>query len=522
VANDQAEAVHDEGQPAPPLQPNPPSPSADSPSAAQLPLPASDAAEAPADSDAEPFGFDPDAVVAFGDRDAEADRAAWEQIPALAAALRHAAETKASGGPPYLGWFADGAVPAETGRYRFDLDREQLFGALTHLAAVAGRPKQATPTVRIALRPDSCKTSVSGPRSEFAAIDLCLKGAATGFGPGAAPVAFTMPVRKLAGIVRTGEPGVPVRFEFNAARRRLLVLGRRDLRRVPTGVPSQSAQPLLGAPKPVGMFDPLPLVQGLRLLEHVASKRKHWREPGSWSRVYVRDGMVFSFRDTVLGVVQAAGLAGLEAMVHVADLAPVTAIVGRLDGSRTGLFTTEYHSLLTDEGTWVGLWTKADVPFQQSAIMNYLLHHKPSDEIVVCRSDMLPALDRLLAATKGEPGAEWVRLRVKGLGASARLVLQAADRPKRHRGFDELECRRTSKLDAGARAKIVDMQVKLEALRDLVEYFCSAFEFTNVVLDVLPPTAVFPRPVLRLRHEVEKGGYTKGRDTIQAFLIGKS
>ena len=96
--------------------------------------------------------------------------------------------------------------------------------------------------------------------------------------------------------------------------------------------------------------------------------------------------------------------------------------------------------------------------------MKYLLHHEPSDEIVVPQR-LLPALDRLLAAIKGEPGAEWVRLRVKGLG-SARLVLQAADRPKGHRGFDELECVRRPKLDAGAQTKVVDMHIKLEALRD--------------------------------------------------------
>ena len=61
------------------------------------------AGEAPVDPDTESFGFDPAALVAFGDRDAEADRAAREQSPPLAGALRRAAETKAPGGPPFLG-----------------------------------------------------------------------------------------------------------------------------------------------------------------------------------------------------------------------------------------------------------------------------------------------------------------------------------------------------------------------------------------------------------------------------------
>jgi hypothetical protein len=318
-----AEFLEGEGQPVPPLQPRLPSPSADSPTDDRLPRPPSGAAadmtanEQPLDpgfglredpvSNSTPHivgdraadngaggDFDPDAFVAFGNLDAETEFAAWEQNRTLAAALvKHASEEKASGGPPFLGWFADEAIPATTGRYRFALDREQLFAAVTHLAAIVGRPKRSTPTVRIALREDLCKLSVAGTRYEFAAIALWLKEAAAGFQPGAAPIAFTMPIAKLAGIVRTAEAGTPMRFELNGARSRLLVLERR-LRRVPAGVPNHLTQPILSTPIPVGMLDPMPLAQGLSLLEHVVSTREGPREPGSWSRAYVRDGMVLA------------------------------------------------------------------------------------------------------------------------------------------------------------------------------------------------------------------------------------
>ena len=438
-----AEAVHDEGQRAPPLQPSPAS--ADSAPIDRPPQPASDAAGQPSPE------------------------------PEPGRELR-----------------ADAAIPAAQGRYRFALDRKQLLAAVTHLAAVAGRPKKSPPTVRIALRADLCKFSVAGTRYEFAATALSLKEGANGFEPGAAPVAFTMPIPKLAGIARTGELG-PVRFELNGARSRLLVLGRR-LRRGPVGVPNPLTQPSLGRPKPVGMLDPLPLAQGLRLLEHVVSKRARPRDPGSWSRAYVRDGMVFGCRDMVLAVLQAPGLAGLEAMVHAANLGPVSAMVSRLDGSCTGHFVTEYHSLLTDERTWVGLLTKPDIPFRQPTLLEYLLHREPSDVVVVPCSCLSADLDSLLEFIKGEPGAGQVRLRVKGVGTFARLVLQVADRPNRHRGFVPLECY-LRKLAAGARATDIDMRVNIEPLRRLVGYFCATFEYANVGLDVLPPSAAFPSSV---------------------------
>ena len=470
----------------------------------------------PDDPDAEPFPFDPDTLVAFGDRDAKVDRVSWEQSRHLAAALRPTSEAEASGRPPFLGWFADAAIPAAKGRYRFGLDREQLFAAMTHLAAIAGRPKKSTPTVRIALRGDLCKLSVASTRYEFAAIALDLKDAASGFEPGAAPVAFAMPIPKLTGIARTGEPGVPVRFELNGARSRLLVLGRR-LRRGPVGLPNQQTQPLLGTPKPVGMLDPLPLAQGLRLLDRVVSKRQGPRDFGSRSRVYVRDGMVFGYRDMVLGVLHAPGLAGLEAMVHAANLGSVGAMLSRLDGSRTGHFVTEFHSLLTDESTWVGLLTKPDIAFHDSDLLAYLLQREPTDTVVVPCSDLLADLDSLLEFIKGEPGAGLVRMRVKDVGIFARMALQVADRPNRHRGLVlPLKCYRECKLNPRIRAKDIDMRVNLKALLGLVDYFFKTFSIVNVVLDVLPSSAALPRPVLRLRHEVEgKGGYT-----IQAFLIG--
>ena len=462
----------------PPLQPNPPSPSTDSPSAAQLPLlapemptdeaesegqpnrkepdpegvcadPASrgtpdgvgdcaadgSAAETPAGSDTKSLSFDPDALVDFGDGNAEAARAVWEQAQnqALAAAFRRTAEPrKASGGPPFLGWFADEAIPAAKGRYRFEVDREQLLAAVTHLAAFAGRPKKSTPTVRIALCEDLCKLSVAGSWGQSVAIALPLKQIAEGFEPGDASVAFTLPLPKLVDIVRSGEPGVPERLELNGGRRRLLIRGRRELLRVHAGMPNQLMQPLIGTPEPVGMLSPLPLAQGLRLVEQVVTKSQRPREPGAWSRAYIRDGIVIGRHGRVFAVLQAPGLAGLEAMVHATDLGPASTALRRLDSSRTGHFRTQNHSVLTDELTWVSLLTKPDIVSsdQNSAVLRYLLQHEPSDAIVVAGSWLLQALGRLLAAGKGEDGAHLVRLRVTGADTFARLVLQIADKPK--------------------------------------------------------------------------------------------
>jgi hypothetical protein len=166
----------------------------------------SNAVEASVDPDPDLFSFDPDAYLDFGDEDPEAGRAAWEESrQALLDAFRRDAEAReASGGAPYLGWFSDEAIPASKGRYRFGIDREQLLGALTHLAAVANPPKGSKPLVRIALRPDLCKLSVSGPKYEFAAIALPLADAATGFECNADPIAFTLPIPKLIDIVHTG------------------------------------------------------------------------------------------------------------------------------------------------------------------------------------------------------------------------------------------------------------------------------------------------------------------------------
>ena len=106
------EAVHDEGQPAPPLQPNPPSPSADSAPIDRPPQPASDAAGQPSP---EP---EPGRELRA---DARGRRGASEQIAGDSAADSGTrSKRQASGGPPSLGWFADGAIPAAQGRYRFD------------------------------------------------------------------------------------------------------------------------------------------------------------------------------------------------------------------------------------------------------------------------------------------------------------------------------------------------------------------------------------------------------------------
>jgi hypothetical protein len=203
-------------------------------------------------------------------------------------------------------------------------------------------------------------------------------------------------------------------------------------------------------------------------------------------------------------------------MVHGANLRPVSAMLRRLDGSCTGHFKTDFHSLLTDESAWVGMWTEPDIPFQESTLLAYLLRCKPSDAVVVPCRGLLTDLESLLEVVKGEPGAGQVRLRVKGVATFARMILQVADRPNRHHGLVPLECHRERKVDPGARARDIDMRVNLIALWLLIDYLNKTFPISNVALEVLPSSAVFPRPVLRLRHEVEgKGGYA-----IQAFLIG--
>ena len=474
--------------------------------------------EASVDSGDDPFSFDPDAYVNFGDGDAEAGCAAWnESRRALLDAFRREAEVReASGGPPYLGWFSDEAIPSSNGRYRFGIDREQLLAAVTHLGAAANRPKGSKPIVRIALRPDLCKLSVVGPQYGFAAIALSLAEAATGFEDNPDPVAFTMPVPKLADIVQTSEPGVPVRLEFISARGRLLVHGRHDYRRVPTFVPNRADQPLISTPKPVRVLDPASLAQGLSLLKHVIRKPEDRNEPASWSRAYVRDGMVFGHRDGVLGVVQSASLAGLETMVHIASISAVSTMVRRMDGNTTGHFVTERHTLLTDEQSWLALETAADVPFEQPTILEYLLRRVPTDEILVPFNELLSEIDRCVAATKGEPGARLVRLRVKNVGPWARLVLRSTDQPQLHHGFAKLECYRTRKLNTAGPAKDIDMHIKVKPLRDLVSYFGNTFEISNIVLDALPALPAFPRPVLRLRYEAEGSGGC----TATVFLIG--
>ena len=462
-----------------------------------------------------PDSFDYDTLVASGKPDPAAERAAWERLPPLAAALHHASAAATSGGTPRLGWFADAAIFAAQGRYRCVLDRDELLAGLTQLAAVAGRPKKSRSIVRIALRQNLLKLSVGGTRYEFAAVALALKEDAAGFCPGAPPVAFAMSIRKLIGHVRTINAGMPARFEVNNPRRRLLILDR-VLRCAPITVPNQFAQPLLGMPKPVGMLDPLPLAQGLQLLEQVVSKRTGPREYGSWSRAYVRDQMVFGCRNMVLAVLHAPGLGGLEAMVHAANLHPVSEMVRRLDGSYTGNFVTENHSLVTDERNWIGLLTKPDIPFREEALMAYLLRREPSDWVLIPCSELLEDLDSLLEVVKDEPGAGQVRLRVQGVGTDARMSLQVADRPKLNRGVGKLKCTRQCKWDAGKRAADIDIRLDINAFSRLTGYFRKTFPIANFELDVLTPSTALPRPVLRLRYEIkERGGYTT-----QAFLIG--
>ena len=52
-----------------------------------------------------PDSFDYDTLVASGKPDPAAERAAWERLPPLAAALHHASAAATSGGTPRLGWF---------------------------------------------------------------------------------------------------------------------------------------------------------------------------------------------------------------------------------------------------------------------------------------------------------------------------------------------------------------------------------------------------------------------------------
>jgi hypothetical protein len=289
-----------------------------------------------------------------------------------------------------------------------------------------------------------------------------------------------------------------------------------DFRRVPTFAPKAADQALFDTPRAAGTLDPAPLAQGLRLLKHVIRKPEHSREPKSWSRAYVHDGMVFGFRDGVLGVLQAPGLAGLEATVPVADIAAVVNMVRRMDGNCTGHFVTERHSLLTDEYSWLAMQTAADAPFRETTGMAYLLQREPSDEIVVPYRALLSEIDRCMAATKGVSGGHLVRLRVKDVGTWASLILRTTDQSKRHHGFAKLKCDRRCKLSGSVVAKDIDMHVNVKLMRALVSYFGDTFETTNTILDVLPPSAVLPRPVLRMRYEIEgKRGYV-----VQAFPVG--
>jgi hypothetical protein len=147
-----------------------------------------------------------------------------------------------------------------------------------------------------------------------------------------------------------------------------------------------------------------------------------------------------------------------------------------------------------------------------------LLRREPSDSVLVAGRTLIDDLDSLVELIKGEPGGGLVRLRVKGVGTSAGLVLQAADQPNRHRGLVPLDCNRKWKPGSSVHAKDIDMRVNLKALHDLTitKYFNKTLSISNIVLDVLPSSIAFPWPVLRLRHEVEgKGGYT-----VRVFLIG--
>jgi hypothetical protein len=328
-----------------------------------------------------------------------------------------------------------------------------------------------------------------------------------------------MRMPKLADLIRTTEPGAPIGMEFNGTRRRLLVGQGRSYRRAPTFLPCPEVEPLSGTPKPMGVLNPVPLAEGLLLLKHVICKPGRCEDQPFWSRAYVRDGMVFGYCDGVVGVVQAAGLAGLEAMIHVADLGAVHDMVHQLNDSCTGHFVTQNHSLLTDKTIWLGLHTKPDQPFGVSDGLAHLLRCEPSDEILIPYNYFYPELERCVAATKGEPGAGLVRLQVKGMAPDARLTLRATDRPKLHRGFGELQCGRVAKLDAGWRTRVIDMHVKGKELLDLIRYFHKRFKPTNVGLEVLPSSAAFPYPVLRLREEVQ-GSHGQTIYTVQAFLVG--
>ncbi|MBP0496022.1 hypothetical protein [Roseomonas indoligenes] len=480
--------------------------------------PDADTGQVSASHDTEPFGFDPNAVVDWGDQDPDAARAALAASQTLAVVLQQSVrEAEAAGGPPFLGWFDDQAVPVTTGRLRFALDRDQLLAAAESLVGLGCRPKNGEATARITLRDGCFKAAVTSDRMDFGEVAISPKGPIVGLASDAAPVAFTVPIRKLTDSIRASMPGNLLHLEFNPDARRLVFSGLRDgRRRVHTGVPDafDMRKRPVGVPTPVCSLNPVPLAAGLRLLGTII-KPAAGKEPTFWGRAYVRDGMIFGSRKGVLGVVQAAGVAGLKAEVHARDLSPIGKLMNRLDPSRTGLFATDSHALITDGQTWVGLHSEEATPFPPGAL-EYFLSQKPSYEVMPSCDQLLPALEGLLATVKGGLGAGWVRLRTRRVYGQIRLIVQAADQPKWHCGVYDIDCSVKSHDGTSTSATNVDVRVDLSALRNLVAYARDVLEIANIPLDVVLPVAGYPRPILRLRHVVEgQGGHV-----LSVFLMG--
>jgi hypothetical protein len=374
--------------------------------------------------------------------------------------VRRSRKVQPDAGPFDPGIFQDGAVATMSGRYSFAIDRNLLVDATEALASMAGRSTKRPPVARMVLSKDWIKIAavnergglvetlilpeLPAPVSERGVLverPIPLKQGRSALPPGTAPISFHIGLAKLLDVARSGTADDLVRLELDAGRKRVLVLGRRVYTRMANRSPHEFAdyRQGVGMPVEVGSIDPNALREGLALAALVIQAERKSDAPKTPLYAYLRDGMVLAANyNRVLAVVQAKGLAGVEAVIHAADLAPLASLMLRLSPHATRLFSISTHWLIADARTCVGL-PKADATLS-SHIHQTLLSGEPGCRTMVLRSEFLSHLDQIAAGVKGEPGGDVIRFRLKGIGANARLILHAWDDPNAHRGVGQISC----------------------------------------------------------------------------------
>ncbi len=156
--------------------------------------------------------------------------------------------------------------------------------------------------------------------------------------------------------------------------------------------------------------------------------------------------------------------------------------------------------MVADGRLCVGL-PKADAALP-AQMYRPLLGEAPGCSTLAPRQYVVTRLERIAASVKGEPGGDVIRLRLKGVGADARLVFQAWDAPNRNRGLAVISCRRTPLGDDAVPAD-VDTMVALEHLRRAISHI----DTPNLEFSVLPPSSGGLRlPRLCFSHTSEVGG----------------